>query len=170
VKRRANLFANKDIDFDTVTVPLLGAAIDINDLWLISGLAMIFLLYFLRASLEQEHRNIRYVIDNKVEYVPVILMNQVLSVLSVRMHLAVRIIEFLVWMIPTFLYLWLLIIDYSTYSVGQIFLENTGLLWAIWPEVVAVTLVGYFNFRCFGSHSKIRDIVRPLIKATPLAK
>lgn len=167
IGKRATQYSIKVVDLYTITIPLLGSSIDINDLWLISGVVMMFLLYLLRASLEQERRNICYVRDRKSEFIDVVVMSQVLSVLSVKMNPVFRVIEGAIWLTPTFLYIWLLCIDYSTIQAGQLLLEGYGLLFSVLPEFLAVVLVGYFNVRCLMSHFAIRNLIGPLLSTNP---
>jgi hypothetical protein len=52
IKFKIDAFEKRDIEFYTISIPLLGSFIDVNDLWLVSGVVMLFLLYLLGASLE----------------------------------------------------------------------------------------------------------------------
>ncbi|MBV8753112.1 MAG: hypothetical protein JO328_09645 [Hyphomicrobiales bacterium] len=167
IKKRATLYANKVVDAFTITIPLFGASIDINDLWLISGLMMVFLLYLLRASLEQEYRNILYVKDHKKYFMDLIIMTQILSVLSFKLSPRFRRLEYVIWLTPTFLYVCLLYSDWSTLSAGEVLVGWYGQLYSTLPEFLVVVMVGYFNIRCFRSHEKIRDLIGPILETNP---
>lgn len=158
-------FVKKDIETYTIPIPLLGSHVDINDLWLVSGVVMLFLLYFLRASQEQEHRNISYILTlpDRKELGRRVVLNQVLTALTLHSHRFVRFVQFCIWLTPTFLYAWLLYLDSTTIDVGYILLpHNSSTLVEISAEFVVVLLVLYMNLRCFVSHRNVQGLIAQL--------
>lgn len=157
---KIDAFEKKDIDLYTITIPLLGSFVDINDIWLISGVVMLFLLYLLRANLDQEYRNILYIFNNKQSYADLVGMTQVLSVMTLDSNLLTRIVHGLVWMMPTILYVYLLALDLNSYKIGLIYLPTSLTIGAILPEVITVILVGIFNVLSLLSHLRVRELLR----------
>lgn len=161
IKFKIDAFEKRDIEFYTISIPLLGSFIDVNDLWLVSGVVMLFLLYLLGASLEQEHPNIAYILENKKSYVNLIAMNQVLSVLTIGVSRFVKAVEIFFWLTPTFLYLYLLYEDLTDFKVGLIYLPKYHTVIIAIVETTIVLLVAYLNVRCLRWHLRVRDLFSP---------
>jgi hypothetical protein len=124
---------------------------------------MLFLLYFLRASQEQEYRNLLYIFDNRRDRGHRVVLNQVLSVLTLHSNPFVRFLQACVWLTPTFLYAYLFYLDARTIEVGYILLEhNSSTIVQLWLEFVAVALMLYINLKCFVSHRGIQSLIAQL--------
>ncbi len=78
LETRYTALSSRDAEDELISIPVLGSQINFNDLWLVSGVLMFCLLYALRASLEQEYRNAKFIVDHKPHYRDLLVMNQVL--------------------------------------------------------------------------------------------
>ena len=58
LRERLLFFGKKELEIRQGTIPIISSAIDINDLWIVSGAVMAFLLYFLSRSYQQEIVNV----------------------------------------------------------------------------------------------------------------
>src|SRR5271156_6823327 len=108
----------REIDNDTIALPLLGTVIDINDLWIVSGGIMFFLLYFLHASQKQEERNIRYVCAYRPAFENLVAMNQVLTPHGIEVGGIGRVLEWGFGLLPSFLYIYLAVLDFSSVDIS----------------------------------------------------
>jgi hypothetical protein len=151
----------READNDTITLPLLGSSIDINDLWIVSGGMMFFLLYFLRTSQKQEERNIRYIQARTNEFDDLVAMNQVLSPHSLDVGLLGKILEWGFGLLPSFLYLYLAYEDWSTIDVSTLYVGRTETFWEYAIELLLVGVVIYNNVRCLMNQQNIRNLIRP---------
>lgn len=150
----------KDIDNDTITLPLLGSSIDINDLWIVSGGLMFFLLYFLRVSQKQEERNIKYIHEEKREFGDLVAMNQVLSPHAIGLSPFGKSLEWLFGLLPSFLYFYLAYLDWQTIQISLLYTGeiHTYVAWGI--ELFLTVVVIYNNVRCLQNQNTIRSLIR----------
>jgi hypothetical protein len=151
----------KDLDNDTITLPVLGSAIDINDLWIASGAMMFFLLHFLRTSLEQEYRNIRYIINHKPQFATLAVMNQVLAPHAINIGQLGRAVEFCVVMLPSILYFYLCYLDWDSLLVSFLYIGRSKTYLEFGLEILLSVMVCYVNIRCRIVQTKIRENIRP---------
>jgi hypothetical protein len=152
----------KDTDNDTITLPVLGSSIDINDLWIVSGGMMFFLLYFLRASQKQEERNIRYIQARKNdEFDDLVAMNQVLSPHSLDVGLFGKTLEWGFGLLPSFLYLYLAAVDLVTLDISFLYVGRTETFVENAIELLLVGAVVYNNIHCLVNQQNIRELIRP---------
>jgi hypothetical protein len=151
----------RDTDDDTITLPLLGATIDINDLWMVSGGMMFFLLYFLRTSQKQEERNIRYIHAHKDEFDNLVAMNQVLSPHSLDVGPLGKMLEWGFGLMPSFLYLYLAYEDWGTLDISFLYVGRTETYVENAIELLLVGVVVYNNVRCLMNQHNIRELIRP---------
>lgn len=151
----------READNDTITLPLLGSSIDINDLWIVSGGMMFFLLYFLRTSQKQEERNIGYIQARTNEFDDLIAMNQVLSPHSLDVGPLGKMLEWGFGLLPSFLYLYLAYEDWSTMDVSTLYVGRTETFWEYAIELLLVGVVIYNNVRCLMNQQNIRNLIRP---------
>lgn len=162
VELKMKKFFEKDIETYIIKIPLLGSTVDINDLWLVSGVVMFFLLYFLKASLVQERLNIKYIIDNKPELGKLIVLNQVVTV-SAHTNPVVKVFQLCVALAPTFLYLYLFYMDATTREIGYFLLDgwyfNDG---QTWVEAATIALVVYMNFGCLYHYLRVQEMISAL--------
>jgi hypothetical protein len=151
----------KDTDNDTITLPVLGSSIDLNDLWIVSGGMMFFLLYFLRASQKQEERNIRYIQAHNNEFDDLVAMNQVLSPHSLDVGPLGKMLEWGFGLLPSFLYLYLAIVDWVTLGVSFLYVGRAETFVENAIELLLVGAVVYNNFHCLVNQQNIRKLIRP---------
>jgi hypothetical protein len=151
----------KDVDNDTLTLPVLGSAIDINDLWIVSGGIMFFLLYFLRVSLEQEYRNIKYVLDKKPQFAALVSMNQVLAPHAITAGPLGKLFELLLGLAPTLLFVYLWYGDIRTFDIGLLYVGREAYVES-GIETALVALVAYTNIRCLINQAKIRGLIQKI--------
>lgn len=153
----------KDLDNDTITIPILGTAININDLWIVSGALMFFLLHFLRASLQQEYRNIKFIIQHKPEFAQLAIMNQVLAPHGLNMGYFGQILELGVGLLPSIVYSYLWCLDLSTTGVSLVYVGELRTYLEYSLEAALVLMVIYVNVRCLYMQFKIRNLIRPIL-------
>src|SRR3954463_7629279 len=156
-------FLEKDIETYIIKIPLLGSTVDINDLWLVSGVVMFFLLYFLKASMVQECLNIKYIIDHKPELGNLVVLNQVVTISAAHENPLLKAFQRWIALSPTFLYLYLFYKDFDTRQVGYFLLDgwffNDG---QTLIEGVTIALVVYMNFGCLYHHLRIQRMISGL--------
>lgn len=152
----------RDLDNDTITIPILGSVIDINDLWIVSGVLMFFLLHFLRASLEQEYRNISFIIKHKPEFATLAVINQVLVPHALNIGSFGRILELCVGLLPSIVYSYLCYLDLNTTSASLIYVGQLRTYVEYALECALVLMVIYVNVRCLYVQTRIRDLIRPV--------
>ena len=155
-----NEFTKKVTDLRLVNIPVAGSQIDVNDLWLVSGVAMFFLLYFLRASLEQEFRNIKYVLDNKKEFSELVVMTQVFTPVASGVGGIFKGLYLAIWMLPGLLYCYVLYFDLYTYKAAAIYLGQNQLIKELFFETITVVAVGYMNLKCLLSQIRLQELLR----------
>jgi hypothetical protein len=160
-------FAKQDSDTYVVKIPLIGSYVDVNDLWVVSGIVLFFLLYFLKASLEQEYRNVDYILNNKSHLAKLVKLNQVVSTLGQHPNHLVAIFrksfQVIIWLIPTYLYAYLLITDLSTASVGYVLLPARTIFIQSAAEIVTVALVIWMNISSLVSHLRLQSLIEPIV-------
>jgi hypothetical protein len=159
LETRFNALVVKDAEGETVTIPVLGSQIDFNDLWLVSGVVMVCLLYALFASLEQEYRNVKYVAENKPEFLDLVFMYQVSPALRLDAKPVITIAQNLLWLTPTALYLYLFWSDVMTYSLSVAFAGSSRAIVEYFFEAATVVAVIYVDFRCMLSQSSLRKLL-----------
>jgi hypothetical protein len=151
----------RDTDNDTITLPLLGASIDINDLWIVSGGMMFFLLYFLRTSQNQEERNIRYILSNKREFMDLVAMNQVLSPHAIGLGLVGKSVEWCFGLLPSLLYVYLAYLDWDSIAVSFLYVGKSRTYVEYGFESLLILFVIYNNVMCLWNQNRIRNLIRP---------
>jgi hypothetical protein len=159
LQTRFNALIAKDAEGETITIPVLGSQIDYNDLWLVSGVVMFCLLYMLYASLEQEYRNVKYVAENRPEFLDLVFMYQVSPALRLDVRPITTIAQNLLWLTPTGLYLYLFISDVATYPLSVAFAGSSRAIVEYFFEAVTVVAVIYADFRCMLSQSNLRKLL-----------
>jgi hypothetical protein len=157
IESRYNALIAKDATSDAISIPFFGSIVDYNDLWLVSGVIMIFLLSALYLSLEQERRNAKYIFDRKHSYWDLVVMNQVLWVR--RPRLFAKILLSVVWLMPTFLYLYLFYSDLDTYDLSVITIGRSRSNLEYFLEGATVALVVYTNLICLLSLHRLRRLI-----------
>jgi hypothetical protein len=148
----------KDAENEVISIPVLGSQINFNDLWLVSGVLMFCLLYALRASLEQEYRNARFIVERKPLYANLLSMNQVLSLQS-DANLIARIIQGIVWIAPSCLYLYLFYSDCVTYPYNVAIVGQLRTIVEYFLEGGAVFLVIFQNVQCLRAQYKLQKLL-----------
>jgi hypothetical protein len=159
LETRFNALVVKDAEGETITIPVLGSQIDFNDLWLVSGVVMFCLLYALYASLEQEYRNVKYVAENKPEFLDLVFMHQVSPALGLDAKPVTTMTQNLLWLTPTGLYLYLFWSDVVTYPLSVAFVGSSRAIVEYFFEAVTVVAVIYVDFRCMLSRSNLRKLL-----------
>jgi hypothetical protein len=160
-KVKVDALIKRDTDNDTITLPLLGAWIDINDLWIVSGGMMFFLLYFLRTSQNQEERNIRYILSNKREFMDLVAMNQVLSPHAIGLGLVGKSVEWCFGLLPSFLYVYLAYLDWDSIAVSFLYVGKCRTYVEYGLESLLILFVIYNNVMCLWNQDRIRNLIRP---------
>jgi hypothetical protein len=151
----------KDTDNDTITLPVLGSSIDINDLWIVTGGMMFFLLYFLRTSQKQEERNIRYIRAHKSEFDELVAMYQVLSPHSLDVGPFGKSVEWGFGLLPSFLYLYLAYVDLTSLDISFLYVGPTETFAENAIELLLVGAVVYNNVQCLLNQQNIRELIKP---------
>jgi hypothetical protein len=163
IELKIKKFLEKEIETYIIKIPLLGSTVDINDLWLVSGVVMFFLLYFLKASLIQEYLNISYIIENKPELGNMVVLNQVVTISASHANRLVTLFQRLVALVPTFLYLYLFYTDFMTRNIEHFLLDRWYFIQGnILVEAVTIALVVYMNFGCLLHHLQIQKMISAL--------
>jgi hypothetical protein len=165
VKKRYEALISKDAEGAAIAIPVLGSQIDFNDLWLVSGVIMFFLLYMLYASIEQEYRNVRFIAEHKRSYLQLVVMNQVLSVLRAQNNPIAASAQKLVWLSPALLYIYLFWSDLHTYQVSVAFVGRARTIGEYFFEGVTVLAVVYANVRCVMAQAKLQEVLRDAASA-----
>lgn len=151
----------RDMDNNTITLPVLGSSIDINDLWMASGGMMFFLLYFLRTSQKQEERNIKYIQARKKEFDDLVVMTQVLSPHSLEVGTLGKMVEWGFGLMPSFLYLYLAVQDWRSFDLSILYLGQTETFVEYAIELLLVGFVVYNNVQCLMNQQNIRKLIKP---------
>lgn len=151
----------RDIDNDTIALPLLGSVIDINDLWIVSGGLMFFLLYFLRASQKQEERNVGYIRNNMSAFDDLVAMNQVLSPHALDVGPVGKALEWIFGLLPSFLYVYLAALDWCSIDFSYLYIGKTKTYVEYGVEIILIILVVYNNVKCLMNQQNIRTLIEP---------
>jgi len=130
-----------------------------NDRWIVSGVMMFFLLYFLKASTQQEKRNVQYIQKRLPHLCELLELNQVLSILEARSNPLVKCLYGIIWPMPTLLYAYLLYLDIDSRKVGYIFVGVPATEIQLSLEGIVVLLVVYMNVSCLRIHLELRKLI-----------
>jgi hypothetical protein len=158
IETRYNALIAKEATSEAISIPLLGSEIDYNDIWLVSGVFMFWLLLALYASSEQEYRNLRFIFEQKPQYADLVIMHQVLHLLSGIKSVG-RIVLALVWMMPTYLYLYLFYTDLDTYSLSVISVGRSRTHVEYGLEAITVIGVILANIGCLRSQIRLLGLL-----------
>ncbi len=150
----------REIDNDTIALPLLGTVIDINDLWIVSGGIMFFLLYFLRASQKQEERNIRYVCAHKPAFEDLVAMNQVLTPHGIGVGNIGKVLEWGFGLLPSFLYIYLAVLDFGSVDISLLDIGRAKTVIEYVIEALLIGVVVYNNILCLRNQGTIRGLIK----------
>jgi hypothetical protein len=159
----------KGIDQTSLSVPLFGATIDFEDLWLVSTVSLALLLYFLWSSIEQEHRIVSSIAERKRGYLELMLLSQDRSWLRASARL--QVVRSVLWLLPTAIAGYLLFNDLSGYRLSVIL--GGGPCRAVIEygiEVVAVAAVAYLNIRSLLAETRLQGFLHDLAGQLPSAK
>ena len=117
LRERLLYFGRKELEIRQGTIPIISSAIDINDLWIVSGAVMAFLLYFLSRSYQQEIVNVTYIKEKFPPFFEVVKKLQVLAHFTRYQSDFIRLPFF---MLPSIVQVWLLCEELKTYEIGKI--------------------------------------------------
>lgn len=160
IKARVAEFVRRDTDFFSVTIPALGITLDTNDLWLVSGGGMSFLLFLLSSSLHQEARNLTYIARYWPGFARIGAMNQTLSYRAVGSSSAYEVVRSIFWFIPTILYIYIILSDWQTSTVSTIYLGRCHSNLEFLCEVGILFVVIVLNWRCLSRQRELENLVR----------
>jgi hypothetical protein len=158
-----------DISNETITIPVLGSHIDVNDLWIVTGVGMLFLLYMLYASLRQEIRNIDFLKREKKEYLSLVLMNQVLTVPGAPQNCGVKFVERSIWLGPSLIYLYVVYADMMYYNFSFIVVGRERLIIELFVELIALALVVYYNVLCLRAQIGLEEMIAEIPATSAVA-
>lgn len=156
----------KAIDQSVLSIPLFGAQIDYEDLWLVSAVAMVFLLFLLWSSVEQEYRVARHIADRRPNYLELMLITHDRSWL--RAGKGASIVRAVCWLVPTIGTAHLL------YSADLFSFELSGVLgsteraiveYAI--EIASFFLLAYLNVRSLLAEMRLQRLLHELRARVP---
>lgn len=157
LETRYNALIAKDATSEAISIPLLSSFVDYNDLWLVSGIIMFCLLFALNASFGQELRNGKYIFERKPLYADLLIMNQLITLQSASRS-AVRVLQAIVWLLPTYLYLYLFYTDLDTYDLSVIMVGQSRSLLEYSLEGATVIGVVIANILCFRTQLVLRTL------------
>jgi hypothetical protein len=158
VKKRYETLISKESNA-VVAIPVLGSQIDFNDLWMVSGVIMFFLLYMLYASIEQEYRSVKFIAEHKKSYLDLVIMNQVMPLLRVHGNRVLYVVQTIILLSPTWLYLYVFWSDWDTYEVSLAFVGRLRTIIEYFVEGTIVVAVIYVNIRCVRAQAKLQQVL-----------
>jgi hypothetical protein len=162
VKKRYEALISKESNA-VIVMPVLGSQIDFNDLWMVSGVIMFFLLYMLYASIEQEYRSVKFIAEHKKSYLDLVIMNQVMPLLRVQgnrvLHRVLYLVQAIILLSPALLYLYVFWSDWDTYEVSLAFVGRLRTITEYFFEGAILVAVIYINIRCLIAQTKLQQML-----------
>jgi len=140
-----NLKINSFQNIYLIKIPIIGVAFDINDIGLISGATFSIILIVLLFSIIFKHNQVKKTYDiikyshdsNKIEYLKLLLMNQVLTNDKIKMHdninqfkkiIKLRSLPLILYAVPAAIHIFIFIFDLSTLSQGELLNYNYSII------------------------------------------
>ncbi|HUC61404.1 MAG TPA: hypothetical protein VMF53_05565 [Alphaproteobacteria bacterium] len=159
-KSRLDEYIKRDLAEEIIPIPLVGSWINVNDLWMVGGAVMAFLLFLLKASLTQEYRNLHYIRSNLPAYMDLAIMSQDISALTLNVGRFYGVTRAFIMFLPSMVYSWLVYWDFRTYQIPYMVVSTRETNFEYALESLMLLVVLWLNLTCYRSQSRLHNLVR----------